>query len=1003
MSAIEKDWSTPLGSGTAGTPLTITITSPGSGTVGSTSTFTVDLATFTASAPAAASGRGTFAGSPTTGQTVTIGGSLVLTASDSTAASQKGTFSSPPTTANTITVVNGANTFSATTNATQSSFRQNFTNGTAASGSMTITYTASGSSVVLTMTAGASNTCSGTAGTFTASTNASNEAIAFAAAINMCPATDGVTATHTGVNTYATVTEILPGNFLTQSESLTNGSIGTIVTGTNGSATCTSSTTGTYATSSSTTTLASDLAAMFEACSAANAALIGINPGAGTITLSGANITVQAEKWGTAPGLTLTPTAAGFFQWTAGTMSGGTDGTTDAAHFAVDNVISDDAAALATAITDAASGVVTSSHTGTNAYLTLTAVAPGTGGNGITLATNATGFSWAAGTLGSGTGGVLGSDGTNSATTFAYWSVNTYADQNTLASNIATATSANTTVAGNMTAVASNNQVTFTPTTVGNFTASAANFSALSGTGSFGGGTSAQVQPNTYPAKYGASLTAADCNLDFVVYPTGQVGSGAAATIIAYNQLYGTTGSTGCGTTATVPSTYWAYNTGTAAVTTSPILSGDGSMVAFIQTNGTTASLVVLKWETTSGGTLTAPTTPTIASDITTCTAPCMTVTSLSADDTLSSPFYAYGGDIVFVGTDSGTLLRISPVFGAGAPVVSPPVTLNAGGTAPLASPVYDISGGCVFVGDTLGYLYSVDGGLTGGSTCGTGTFQLHGHSEVLAHTGVGYGIYDGPLVDSVAGTVYAFVTQNSTTTIGSCTSHANCVDEFITAASGTGSIATGSTGAAPLAAEPVGTGGATGGPVYPLYSGSFDNTYYTSANAASPSGSIYLVGGTSSTTGAILYRVPITANTEGASLSAVTGLTGAHLAWASPASEFLNGSIDYLFFSVNDGLKSGCTNLVGHGCIQSYNITTTTVSLSGAGDYTTPGTNGCWATGGIVIDNSDTSNLGSNLYFVSLNGSTAGGVDGGSPTSNGCTTGGFGTINAIQGLQSNP
>ncbi len=108
--------------------------------------------------------------------------------------------------------------------------------------------------------------------------------------------------------------------------------------------------------------------------------------------------------------------------------------------------------------------------------------------------------------------------------------------------------------------------------------------------------------------------------------------------------------------------------------------------------------------------------------------------------------------------------------------------------------------------------------------------------------------------------------------------------------------------------------------------------------------------------------------------MSAVTALTGAHLPWPSPATEFLNGSIDYLFFSVNDGAKIGCTNLVGHGCIMSYIITTTTaVSLSGAGDYTTPGTNGCWATGGIVIDNSDQTEPGSDLYFVSLNGFDSG------------------------------
>ncbi len=712
---IKKDWSTPLGSGTAGTPLTITITSPGTGTVGSTSTFTVDGATFTASAPGAASGRGTFTGNPATGTTVTIGGSLVLTASDSTAA--------------TATVTVGASTCFQT----GSGINLGGTTITTTAAPGTGTYTVSGAGptngetvVIGGVTYHFEATLTGApANSVLIGTNITNTArnlsVAIAGGTGTCgngsPCTNATTAnplvSSTNLaNVTQTMTALCANNASITNTSGTNVAVGTVATGTLG----TQSTAlrefalGTVAGTTSNTTIASNINTIINGSASFDTVF--------TSTAPSNVVDISAIVWGTAGNsdtLALTGASTGVTLATFATLATGTNGTTNASHFAVNNVNSDNAAALATSITDAATGVVTATHTGTNAYLTLTAVTPGTGGNGITLATNATGFSWAAGTLGSGTGGVLGSDGTNSATTFAYWSVNNYASQNQLASNIATATSANTTVAGNMTAVASNNQVTFTPTTVGNFTASAANFSALSGTGSFGGATSAQVQPNTYPAKYGASLTAADCNLDFVVYPTGQVGSGAAATIIAYNQLYGTTGSTGCGTTATVPSTYWAYNTGgsTYAATTSPIISEDGSKIAFIQSDGTTAELVVLLWETTSGGTLTAPITPTITSDITTCTAPCMTVTSLGANDTYSAPFYTYngnssgdGGDTVIVGTDTGTLLEISPVFNAGAPVVSTPVTLTSGVAA--ASPVYDVTSGCVFVGDISGILYSV-------------------------------------------------------------------------------------------------------------------------------------------------------------------------------------------------------------------------------------------------------------------------------------------------------
>ena len=137
---------------------------------------------------------------------------------------------------------------------------------------------------------------------------------------------------------------------------------------------------------------------------------------------------------------------------------------------------------------------------------------------------------------------------------------------------------------------------TFTAKTAGpggdSYSRCGANFSASTGTREpprrRNAGT---VQPNMYPATYVASLTSASCS-DFAVYPTGQAGSASAANIIAYNNLY--VGAGAC--QPTDPTVYWAYNTGAYAVTTSPILSLDGKQIAFIESNGTTASLVLLKW-----------------------------------------------------------------------------------------------------------------------------------------------------------------------------------------------------------------------------------------------------------------------------------------------------------------------------------------------------------------------------------------------------------------------
>src|SRR5208282_4147639 len=265
-------------------------------------------------------------------------------------------------------------------------------------------------------------------------------------------------------------------------------------------------------------------------------------------------------------------------------------------------------------------------------------------------------------------------------------------------------------------------------------------------------------------------------------------------------------------------------------VTTSPIISNDltGSQVAFIQSNGTTASLILLKWlkqpttpptgvtgTTTSGstsvtitaGTVTtsdvgmqisgtgiptndtiaavsgptvplaaaatashtaesltitaeALTTPGVAPIVTnanyrSCTAPCMTTVSLSADDTFSSPYYDFlPDDTLYVGDDGGKLHQITGVFN-GTPTLDPtgfPKTLNAADKT--TSPVYDAASGKVFVGNTGALLYAVGSG-NAGTTAGT----VYGTSSALGGTGAA--IMDSPIVDSSAQKVYAFVSND--------------------------------------------------------------------------------------------------------------------------------------------------------------------------------------------------------------------------------------------------
>jgi hypothetical protein len=642
-----------------------------------------------------------------------------------------------------------------------------------------------------------------------------------------------------------------------------------------------------------------------------------------------------------------------------------------------------------------ANAAVTATHTGGSSTINLTSVTTGTTGFTFSRAgtTGFTTFTSVAGTWGV-------TNGAATPPTFAYLTGATmYVTASVLATNIATAIDANATTSAALTATANspasgNITITANAGSAGNsISASVANFTAVTGAGSLSGGTTATVQPNAAPAKYGASLTAADCTNDFVAYPTGQPGaSGAAANIIAYHNMY----TTGC--TGTVPSVYWAYNTGTGStVTTSPIISVDGTKIAFIQSNGTTASLVVVKWASSTTDSISSPETLATSTNITACTAPCMTVTNLTSDDTLSAPFYDLITDSIYVGDDNGSLEKFTGVFYGTAVTAITPVAL--GHTYPLASPVFDLTSGCVFVGDTQGYLYKANSGRAG-SVCSSTTFSANVTSAILGNGSSNQGIFDGVLVDSTAETVYAFVTASAA--IGNCTASSNCVAEF---------PASFAAAASPNSEQRLGGGNAT----YSLYAGTFDNVYFTLANGT---GNLYAVGPNNINTAAALIRIPVATggvmSTPGNSITGITSSSGTRSPWPSPVTEFCNGTCtvsggattsgtDYVLFSVYHGAAAGCTNSSGNGCILSYNVSNpASVAISNTGlNVTSPVNPGCWATGAIVIDNSAALTGASQIYFVNLNGAAAGGLNG--TTSSGCTTGTGVTLNAVQAPQSNP
>ena len=412
-------------------------------------------------------------------------------------------------------------------------------------------------------------------------------------------------------------------------------------------------------------------------------------------------------------------------------------------------------------------------------------------------------------------------------------------------------------------------------------------------------GSGATTGAGNYPAKFSFHGTTANCatavSPDFVVYSTELAGSSTQANVVAFDNLY-----SGC--SGTVPLIYWAYNTG-GQILTSPVISQDGSQIAFVETNGGFGILVLLKWAP-SNGTIGSPSTlvPVAPSLYRACSAPCMTEVLLRdgsgvhTDDTTSSVFYDYSHDIGWVGGARGWLHKIPGMFkGIPTEVTTGafPVQLNSGNPTTLSSPVYDGSSGIVFVGDAGGFLYAVD------STTAAVTTS--------AQLDFGTGIVEGPIVDSTNGLVYVFASSDGSTLCTIGTSACAAVYQLSTA------FSEGDSGTEATA----GTSVAFGLTPNPMYIGGFDNAYYSSVTAT---GNLYVCGNTGQNPA--IYQIPIRAGapTNG---TAVVGLTSASFSPAcSPVADVLNpnlsgGAAERLYVSVQShGVATGCA---AGGCLMNF------------------------------------------------------------------------------------
>jgi hypothetical protein len=536
------------------------------------------------------------------------------------------------------------------------------------------------------------------------------------------------------------------------------------------------------------------------------------------------------------------------------------------------------------------------------------------------------------------------------------------------------------------------------------------------------GGTGAKVGAGFFPATFSSGSTTASCT-DYVAFNTSLAGAATQASVIGLTNLYTGTCS------GTVPTTAWAYNTGGTAVT-SIALSLDGTQLAFMQNVGTTANLVLLKWNAgptthttkvtthsntsltagtftaadvgahitgtgiptntyitaqtgtaatisnaaTGSATITAtinaetaaapgvPPTAASASAYRTCTAPCMfsfpfgaTTPTTTLTDSNSSPFVDYADDVLYVASDGGYLHKYSGVFlGATPAEVTTTGWPALTATAILSGPVYDPTSATVFV------VSSYDGTSNGGrlhevsAASGSGSI---GDSDQLGPTtasgancaGTTAGgsalTLDAPILDPAAEKVYVFIGNDGETSAKSG------VYQFTP---GFGQHTCGTE-------ETLGTGATAN---VPVYSGSFDNIYFISSGT-SPTGNLYVCGDAGGQPE--LYRIPISLNAMQTPVGITTTLATADTT-CSPVTEFLNGSTDQAFVSVEaDGRPAACAANRA-GCIMSFNITTalTATATPSASASETGGTSG------IVIDNSSSASGASQVYFSTLGSASA-------------------------------
>jgi hypothetical protein len=473
-----------------------------------------------------------------------------------------------------------------------------------------------------------------------------------------------------------------------------------------------------------------------------------------------------------------------------------------------------------------------------------------------------------------------------------------------------------------------------------------------------------------YPAKFTFDVTVApSCANDFVVFPVNAAGGAAQANIVAFNNLYSgnagaigicdgrpnpPAGDTDTKTSATV---MWAYNVhaiANGAVPTSPVLSLNGSKVAFVESaTGGQAHFHVLAWKSNDGkGTNFQSTASPVTISAFSATAPAagsgtatdqvLTTLLATGSDTLSSPYVDYADDVAYVGNDKGFVFRIKNVFcttaacGTAAPSLD--TTWGTQGAVSvcggqLTAPVLDFYNNNVYVGCSDGKLYSIS--------------QSFAVKSLVVGDGVAAktfgGIVDPPIVDGVNGFIYAVS--------GSANNGGN------------GVLVQAKADFSSSVAVPIGNGNQCN-----IHAPALNNAYFTNPASAN---ALIVIGGVTGTVGpctaagatggaAVLYGATFGAGgilNAGPPAHSLTSTNPVGSEYA-PIGEFFNSTTgnDILFVSLLRKDVGALVNFYSFLATTGWNATVQKTATEGLG------------ASGMVIDNSSASGQASSIYFNALN-----------------------------------